>query len=494
MRILYLDIDTLRPDHLGCYGYHRNTSPNIDALARGGIVFGNVHASDTPCLPSRTALVTGRFGIHNGVVNHGGSDAEPVIDSVDRRFRSRLHADSLGARLQRAGLRTVSVSSFAQRHSAFFWYAGFDEAFNVGKGGLETADEVHAIASDWLARRGREDNWFLHVHMWDPHTPYRAAPGYGEPFAGDPLPHWLTEDVRAAHWAACGPHSAQECSGFAPNAELSRIFPRQPVQIADMAGVRKMFDGYDTGVLVADDHVGRLLNQLADLGVLDDTVVMLTSDHGETLGELNVYGDHQTADQITSRIPMIVRWPGLTDAHAGRRLDAFHYQVDFTATLLELLGQKIPSKWDGESFATSLAAGEDKGRDHLVVSQGAWTCQRGVRWDQWICIQTLHDGYHLYDDVMLFDLAADPHETENLAATQTGMRDQGLALLGAWHGQMMADAARGRDPLAHVIEEGGPFHVKGELPAYLARLRATDRDAYADALEEKYANELARAS
>ena len=64
MRILYIDIDTLRADHLGCYGYHRNTSPNIDALAADAALFRNVHASDTPCLPSRSALLTGRFGIH----------------------------------------------------------------------------------------------------------------------------------------------------------------------------------------------------------------------------------------------------------------------------------------------------------------------------------------------------------------------------------------------------------------------------------------------
>lgn len=494
MRILYLDIDTLRPDHLGCYGYHRKTSPNIDMLAQRSLLFGNVYASDTPCLPSRTALLTGRFGIHNGVVNHGGTDAEPVIKSVDRRFRSRLHADSFGMRLQRAGLHTVSVSSFAQRHSAFFWYAGFDEAYNVGKGGMETADEVHAIAGDWLARRGREDDWFLHVHMWDPHTPYRAPESYGEPFADEPMPAWLTEEVRAQHWNACGPHSARECNGFLPHEEFSRVFPRQPSQIPDMAGVRKMFDGYDTGVLQADDYTGRLLNQLADLGVLDETVIMLSSDHGETLGELNVYGDHHTADALTAHIPMLLRWPGVTDELAGKRFDAFHYQIDFSATMLELLDQKIPSQWDGESFAAALGKGEDAGRDHLVMSTGAWTCQRAARWDDWICIETLHDGYHLYDDVMLFDLRADPHETANLADTDTAARDQGLSLLGRWHGEMMADAARGRDPLRHVIEEGGPFHVKGQLPGYLQRLRETNRAVYADALEQKYAVELSGAA
>ncbi|HET7334542.1 MAG TPA: sulfatase, partial [Rhizomicrobium sp.] len=190
MRVIYIDIDTLRADHLGCYGYHRKTSPNIDKLAKQGVLFRNVYASDTPCLPSRTALLTGRFGIHNGVVNHGGTDADPVIDGAGREFWSKLQIDSFPTRLKRAGLKTVSVSSFAQRHSAFHWYAGFDEAYNVGKYGIETADEVYAIASDWLNRNGAKDNWFLHVHMWDPHTPYRAAPSYGEPFAADPLPEW----------------------------------------------------------------------------------------------------------------------------------------------------------------------------------------------------------------------------------------------------------------------------------------------------------------
>ena len=78
MRLLYLDIDTLRADHLGCAGYHRDTTPNIDALAAEGIRFADVYASDVPCLPSRTALATGTFGIRNGVVNHGGARRRPA--------------------------------------------------------------------------------------------------------------------------------------------------------------------------------------------------------------------------------------------------------------------------------------------------------------------------------------------------------------------------------------------------------------------------------
>jgi arylsulfatase A-like enzyme len=482
MRLLYIDIDTLRADHLGCYGYQRRTTPHIDRLAAGAAVFENVYASDTPCLPSRTALLTGQFGIRNGVVNHGGTDADPVIDGPMRQFHSHLHLDSFPNRLKRAGLRTVSVSSFAHRHSAFHWYAGFDEAYNVGKYGMEIAPEVHAVAADWLSRRGREDNWFLHVHLWDPHTPYRTPASYGQPFADAPLPGWLTEEVRARHWQGCGPHSAQEGRGFYPNEYDRTHYPRQPQEIPDMAAVRAMFDGYDTGVLIADEYVGRLLELLAQLGIDQDTAVMVSSDHGETLGELNIYCDHQTADEHTAHVPLVLKWPGLAPGRYG----GLHYQIDVTATLLELLGQEIPDSWDGQSFAASLSGGS-VGREYLVLSQGAWTCQRGVRFDQWLLMSTLHGGYHLFDDLMLFDLQNDPFEQHNLAAARPEVTARGLMLLAQWHARMLPHLARGRDPLVNVIQEGGPFHARGALPDYLQRLRATGRSEQAAQLAARYA-------
>ena len=482
MRLLYIDIDTLRADHLGCYGYHRATSPNIDRIAAEALVFENVYASDVPCLPSRTALLTGRFGIHNGVVNHGGTDADPAIDGPGRGFFSRLHLDSFPNRLREKGLRTVTVSSFAHRHSAFHWHAGFDEAYNVGKWGMETAEDVYDAAADWLQRRGTSEDWFLHVHLWDPHSPYRAPASYGEPFKDSRTPQWLTEEVRARHWQGCGPHSAREGRGFRPNEYDRAHYPRQPQEMVDMAAVRRMFDGYDVGVLAADRCVGRLLELLGKLGLEGDTAIMVSADHGETLGELNIYCDHQTADEHTTHVPLVLKWPGL---RAARRR-ALHYQIDVTATLLELLDAPVPESWDGQSFAASLQAGGDAGRDHLVVSQGAWTCQRGVRFDDWMLINTLHGGYHLFDDVMLFDLATDPFEQRNVAAQRSDITARGLTLLSQWHAAMSRNAARGRDPLENVLLEGGPFHVRGELPAYLERLRATGRGELAQALAARY--------
>ena len=488
MKILYFDIDSLRADHLGCYGYHRQTSPNIDELSKSSSIFENVHASDVPCLPSRTALLTGRFGIHNGVVNHGGTDAEPAREGRSREFWSRLQLDALPIRMKGRGLhgeqmRTVSISSFAQRHSAFHWSAVFDESYNVGKFGLETADEVYALAEDWLKRKGKQGDWFLHVHMWDPHTPYRTPKDWGDKFAEDPIPQWYTEEVRATHWQGCGPHSARENYGYAPDENMLAVFPRQPQETPDMASARKMFDGYDMGVLMADHYIGKTLNLLADLDIDSDTAVIVSSDHGENLGELNVYGDHQTADLPTTRIPMVIKWPGLSE---NVRFNAKHYHMDVFATILDLLERKIPESWDAKSFASSWRAGQDDGREALVLSQAAWACQRSVRFEDYIYIKTIHDAFHLWEEEMLFDVNEDPHQTKNLAGSSLIPLQKGRDTLANWHAEMMNSPARGRDPHDNVMKEGGPYHVRGKLESYINRLKETERSSLAERLAERH--------
>ena len=135
---------------------------------------------------------------------------------------------------------------------------------------------------------------------------------------------------------------------------------------------------------------------------------------------------------------------------------------------------------------SQLKAGAEAGRDYLVLSQGAWTCQRSVRYGPWILISTLHDGYHLFDELMLFDLRTDPHEQYNVAGQHPEVVARALQLLAEWQQQMIPHVARGRDPLTNVVLEGGPYHVRGELPAYLKRLRATGRADKAELLTAKY--------
>lgn len=487
MRILYIDIDSLRPDHLGCYGYHRHTSPNIDALARESVRFDNLYVPNAPCLPSRTALWSGRFGFQTGVVGHGGTAAEPFIEGPARGFRDLFATTGWMSALRRAGLKTVTISSFGERHAAWHWYAGYNEIYNPGYGGLDDAHQVTPIALDWIKRHGRDDNWFLHVNLWDPHTPYSTPAGFGNPYADEPLAGWLTEDVRQRQWAGFGPHSPQEPQGWGDETDHQR-FPRVPAQLDSMENVKKWIDGYDVGIRYADEHIGQIINALAEAGVLDETVIMIGADHGENQGELNVWGDHQTADAITCRVPLLVRWPGLNQVP---RVDsALYYHFDWAATLIEMVGGNVPDNWAGRPFTTAFRNGQAAGRPYLVISQNAWACQRAVRFDDYLCIRTYHDGYKQFEPVMLFNLAHDPHEQHNLAGDHPEVVARAMSLLAGWQHDMMRTSPQNVDPMMTVLREGGPFHSRGRLPAYLDRLKATGRARHAETLAARHPDEM----
>jgi arylsulfatase A-like enzyme len=239
-------------------------------------------------------------------------------------------------------------------------------------------------------------------------------------------------------------------------------------------------DGYDVGVRYADDALGRILSLLEAKGVLEDTAVIISSDHGENLGELNIYGDHHTADHVTSRVPLIIRWPGRPAGHVDEGL---HYNLDLPPTIMDLLGGRCPARWDGRSFAPALA-GEGCGRDHLVVSQCAWSCQRSVRFGPWIVIRTYHTGMKDFPPVMVFNVQDDPHETRDLASERPDVADRGMAILESWQADMMATSTSRVDPLQTVLAEGGPYHTRGALDAYCRRLRETARAEHADWLEQ----------
>jgi arylsulfatase A-like enzyme len=243
-----------------------------------------------------------------------------------------------------------------------------------------------------------------------------------------------------------------------------------------MEQARRMFDGYDMGVHYADQAVGRIIAKLKELGLYEDTAIIVSADHGENLGELWVYGDHQTADHITHNVPMIVRWPGVTDSHAGTVDQRLLYSIDMAATSLEWAGCQVPSDWDGCAFAGDFVHGKSRAqRDHLVLSQMAWCAQRAARWDTYICIETYHDGFHDYPKHMVFDLQQDPHEQHDLAAERPDLVAHGKVLLHDWRNATRESASHKQDPLDVVMSEGGPLHVRGMGPVYCERLKNTGR-------------------
>jgi choline-sulfatase len=487
MKILYIDVDSLRPDHLGCYGYHRNTSPNIDSLAKRGVRFTNYYASDVPCAPSRTALFSSRYGIHTGLVNHGGLQADIRPIGADRPFNyHHTEHQAWVDTLRFKGFHTAIISPFASRHAAWHILQGFLEVHDTGKHAGETADDVSKEALRWIKERGSEnENWFLYLNFWDPHTPYRTPVEFGNPFEKDPAPEWLTDEIIAKHRESYGPMSARDLPS-------GKQWPGLPEEITCREDFKKWIDGYDTAIRYVDEHIGKILNALEEQGILDETIIIISADHGENQGELNVYGDHQTADHITGRIPCIVAGPGIKEGHVD---EDFHYQIDFGPTFVELVGGKPSGKWDGESFLPALTKGESAGRPYLVISQQAWSCQRAVRFDNWILIRTYHDGLKEFPDLMLFDVENDPHETTNLVDERPEVVAKGLRLLDEWVANQMRTSDSPIDPMWNVIHEGGPFHTREDfsLDRYLEKLRKQGRNAAADRLERRYRPEKFKA-
>jgi arylsulfatase A-like enzyme len=385
--------------------------------------------------------------------------------------------------LRQAGLRTVSVSPFAERHSAWWFYAGFNECHNTGKSGGERADEILQVAAGWLDRNAGSDNWFLHVNFWDPHTPYRTPEAYGNPFEGKPFDCFLDQDTIDRHFASYGPHSAQDTAHYEPN-DVKR-FPRLPRNIATLDDYRKWIDGYDVGIRYMDDHIGRLLEILEGKGVLEDTAIIVSSDHGESQGELNVYGDHHFADHSTARIPLIIRWPGTVKPGLAKGLI---YQLDLAPTVTELAGGRPHAGWQGHSLAGELRAGSTvKGREELVLSMMAWSCQRSVRWGDWLFMRVYDPGLKRVPETMLFDLAQDPHQMHDLAQRRPDVVNEGLARLERWTQAQLAVSPDPVDPLQVVMAEGGPFHTRYDLTGYCKYLRETGRAGCAEELEARAA-------
>ena len=481
MRVLFVDIDTLRPDHMGCYGYERNTTPNIDSVCADGVRFDNYYCSDAPCLPSRAALVSGMFGIRNGAVGHGGTAADRRLTGRDRGFSDPIDDGNFHNIFRRAGMHTVSVSTFAERHSSYWFDAGFNECYNVGGCGIESGEKVIPVALDWLNRNKDRDNWFLHVHLWDAHTPYRAPKSFGNPFEDEPLNNWITEDVLEKHKKMTGPHGINELSMY--NDATDSRFPRALGKGENLSDVKKIFDGYDCGIRYADMLIGQLFNCLKAQGIYEDTAIIVTSDHGENMGELAIYSEHGTADMPTCHIPFIMKWP---KGQKGISDKGFHYNLDLLPTVADLLGVEHFEHWDGESYAKIVTDGEAAGRDGLVISQMAHVCQRSARFGDWLYMRTYHDGFHLFPKEMLYNVADDPYEQEDVSEKYPEICAKGAKMILDWHDEQMAKSESQIDSLWTVIREGGPYHTIGHLDSYLELLEKTGRHDGARALREKY--------
>ncbi len=474
MRILYIDVDSLRPGHLGCYGYPTPTSPNIDRLAEEGVRFSNCYAPDLPCLPSRTSLFGGRFGIHHGAVSHGGTRAQPYGDGPQRGFHPSLAQTAWPALLRDRGHYTASISSFADRHGAWHIHAGFAEAIDPGLKGNEDATAISPLALDWLDRNADKSDWFLHVNYWDVHVPHQAPAKFHR--ASEAPPAWLTSELLESHWSRPGRRSAQD-----PRTLLGH--PGQPAPFDSLEKVRDLYDNYDATIRYVDHQVGMLIDRLEQLGLLEETTVILSADHGECLGHLGCYGGHALADEHVAHVPMIVKSPALDRDVAGHQDQRLCYPFDVAAWLAAQCGAQIPDSWDAKPLPQG-PGGSTPLREYLVVSQLAQSAQRAVRFDhqqeRWLFLRSWYDGMAGLPDRMLFNLSQDPQELHDLASSRIDVLSSAEAMLDQWTACMTDQGSRS-DPLDTVLAEIATFGRR-HVEYYAQHLRRTGRGNWADEL------------
>src|SRR6266536_2484526 len=392
--VVVITIDTLRPDHLGCYGYKQIHTPNIDALAPDGIRFERAYTSVPVTLPSHTTIFTGTYPTFSGMHDFAGnklSQDQPTLASVlkDRGY-------STGAVVASA----VLDSRFGLNRGFDFYYDHFDvnrlQEANIDE--MERPGNVVAdVTLDWLSQNYQK-NFFLWMHLYDPHYPYRPPAPYSEEYKDRP---------------------------------------------------------YDGEIAFADAQVGRLLRFLKEKGLYRNTLIVLAGDHGESLGEHGERTHGFFIYNATLHVPLIIHMPvaPAAESHRGVSQPANSTSelvnlADVMPTVLGLLKFDSPSDVQGRSLAPLLSVKAKL--DPASLYAETFLPRLHFNWSELRAVET--DNYHFIDAPKpeLYDVTKDAGETQNLfiekKAVSEEMRAKLAALIGKYGASQELAQKTGLDP------------------------------------------------
>ena len=424
LNIVLLTVDSLRADHLSCYGYDRETSPFMDAFAREGVLSERFLAPAIPTQPSYTTLLTGQLPMTHNIVSHGGhaniARETPMLPEI----------------LAQAGYTTCSVDNL-WRHR--FWYGrGFEFIIDpsVTKNLLisVTCEELNHRTIPWIKQHAGEP-FFLFMHYWDPHYPYIPPQQYrhlyyqGNPV--DPENHSLD-----AWWD-------HPLGALAKDTWLRT--PQGVVTDADYVSAL-----YDQEIRHQDDGLRAVVEAIDEAGLAEQTLIIILGDHGESLTEHGIFFEHYGLYDATLHVPMIMRLPG--QLPAGVRLPRMLQHIDIAPTVLEAAGLPVPKAMDGKSF-WKLAAGQESegGYDAVISAECTWQACWSLRTDRYKLIlprEPNDDGVIARE---LYDLEADPAEERNIVEERPDLAATLEARLEEWIAEHMRAARRDKDPL---VEQG----------------------------------------
>ncbi|MFT5584754.1 MAG: arylsulfatase A-like enzyme [Cognaticolwellia sp.] len=306
--VIVISIDTLRADHLGPYGNTRVKTPNFDKLAAESIVFENAFSAAPTTLPSHTSLMTGSYPHTHGVSKNG----------------DMVHPDNqmLAEALLEGGFKTLGVSGAFPLNQKFAFDQGFETYHsNVG----DNAEVTDAVLKRTPQRAG--SRMFLFIHYWDVHWPYAPPAPFDTLYREDLM--GLVGSMDELKEIRAGMHRGE-----------ADAFARSEV----------MKDLYAGEVSWTDQQIGRLLEGLDKQGLLDKSMLIITSDHGEAFDEHKDYWDHgPTTYNSVTHVPLIIRLPG--GKGGGTRVSSLVSNIDVMPSILEVLNLSTAPRSEGVSFA-----------------------------------------------------------------------------------------------------------------------------------------------
>lgn len=425
--VLFLVADDLNCD-LGCYGHAQVRSPQIDALARRGVLFERTYCQFPLCSPSRSSFLTGRRPNATRILTNSGRAAGTATYEAHPHFRDfipdtvtlpqlfrdngyfvarigKLYHYGVPGQIGTDGLDDPKSWSFvvnpagrdkAEENQVFTLtpgsYGGTLSWLAADGEDAEQTDGLVATAAISLLRQHRDKPFFLAVGFYRPHTPYVAPRRYFDhyPTDGIPLPE-MSADDRARRPAAAYQSAKKE------QETMSDALRRQAVQ------------AYHASITFMDAQVGRVLAELAELGLADNTVVVMTSDHGYHMYEHGLW-QKMSLFENSARVPLVIAAPWARGN--GRPTRALAELVDLYPTLADLCGLDVPDYLDGVSLCPVL---DDP---TASVKAAAFTQVRRGMFHGY-SVRTDRHRFTLWDDGakgrQLYDMGSDPGETRNLA-------------------------------------------------------------------------------
>ncbi|MDA8020626.1 MAG: sulfatase-like hydrolase/transferase [Thermoanaerobaculia bacterium] len=393
--VLLISIDTLRADHLGSYGYARDTSPFLDSLAAVGVRFHSAFAQASWTLPSHMSLLTSTYpGTHR-------------VETSRRALPSAI--PTLAEQLQGAGYATAGYVSWIYLKSEYGFGRGFDRYVELlPETSLQDSATHHSIRSEAFVDRALEwvrdppaQPWFLFLHLFDPHMSYEPPLDIAQRY--DPS----LDGLQSGSYEVL----SRYIDGLRDDA------PAVPPEV-----LRHATALYDGEVRFVDRALRRFFAALEDRGLLESTVVVVTSDHGEELDDHGSMEGHQwTLYDEVIRVPLIVVLPGsFSSRERSSRVENRMVQtIDVAPTVLELGGIEVPAEFEGRSLVPLLRE-ESVDWEEFAFSQiRRFNLKWALRTPSHKLIynqdpETDERGMPIRAGFELFDLVADPREQDNL--------------------------------------------------------------------------------